>query len=80
MEKIIAYVRATVWYTCELSEENSERAMKYAVENNCSLEEAINKLYSDPEVDDFCIYDESTESDFCTDEIEKAWIEEEEDE
>ena len=37
-------------------------------------------LRSDPEIDDFCIYDESTESEFFTDEIEKAWVEEEEDE
>ena len=80
MEKVIAYVQATVWYTCELSEENSARVIKYAEKNNCSLEEAIYKLYSDPKVDNFFIYDKSTESDFCTEDVEKAWIEEEEDE
>lgn len=78
MEKVVALVQATVWYTCELSEENSKKAIEYAEENDLTLEDAIMELYHN--ADNFSIYENSVESDFSTESIDKAWTEEEDEE
>ena len=67
---MIVKTKATVWYSCYISEENAEKVRKYAEENDTTLEEAVQRLYD--EDDEFYLYDESNEIDFCTDAIEEV--------
>ena len=67
------YVRATVWYTCELNEIQAREVVKYMAENDCSAEYAVEMLYQN---NDFGLYDSSVESDFTTDDIEDVIFDE----
>lgn len=73
---------ATVYYTCSLSEEDSQKVIDYIKENPEEFEfmddkekivKAVEVLSSDCEID---IYDDCIDSDFNTDEI--RWSEFEE--
>lgn len=66
---------ATVTYTCELSDEDEEKVVKYIKDNPDEFEfmtdkesilAAVNILYNDSKLD---LYDDSVESDFSTEEI-----------
>lgn len=66
---------ATVTYTCELSDEDEEKVVKYIKDNPDEFEfmtdkesilAAVNILYNDNKLD---LYDDSVESDFSTEEI-----------
>ena len=76
MAKISCMVRASVWYHCILSEEESARVLAYAEENNCELEEAVSALYDQAcdMGDGILLYTDSTESDFMTEEVESAEV------
>ena len=77
------YVRATVWYTCELNDDQAKQVFEYMFKNHCSAEYAVEMLYNQG---NFGLYDNSVESDFSTEEIEDVnldncwWDEEEEEE
>ena len=59
--------RATVIYTCWLNEEDSQKVLDFLEENpDYSMTEAVSKLYADGEIN---LYENSTESDFSTEEI-----------
>ncbi len=63
---LIAMVEATVQYACRLSAEDERKVREYAKENNTTLEEAVDELYS------YCtinLYADAWESDFATDAI-----------
>ena len=62
-----AYVRATVWNTCYLSEDDEQKIRQYAEENDTSLEEATEALYNQGEIH---LYSDAEESDFSTEEVE----------
>lgn len=62
-------VTATVQYTCFLNNEKACRVKAYAEQNDCTLEEAVWELYADDMLD---LYDNSTESDFCTERIDQV--------
>lgn len=66
---------ATVYYTCTLSDEEEQLVVKYIKENpeifefmdkKKAIAKAVEMLYEEYEID---LYEESTESDFCTDEV-----------
>lgn len=66
---------ATVTYTCELSEEDEQKVLQYIKDNaddfnfmsaKQKIIKAIDELHGNCEID---LYDNSTESDFCTEEI-----------
>lgn len=66
---------ATVTYTCELSDEDEEKVVKYIKDNPDEFEfmtdkesilAAVDILYNDSKLD---LYDDSVESDFSTEEI-----------
>lgn len=66
---------ATVTYTCELSDEDEEKVVKYIKDNPDEFEfmtdkesilAAVNILYNDSKLD---LYDDYVESDFSTEEI-----------
>lgn len=66
---------ATVYYTCTLSDEEEQLVVKYIKENpeifefmdkKKAITKAVEMLCEEDEID---LYEESTESDFCTDEI-----------
>ena len=66
---------ATVTYTCELSDEDEEKVVKYIKDNPDEFEfmtdkesilAAVNILYNDSKLD---LYDDSVKSDFSTEEI-----------
>lgn len=66
---------ATVTYTCELSDEDEEKVVKYIKDNpdefkymtdKESILAAVDILYNDSKLD---LYDDSVESDFSTEEI-----------
>lgn len=59
-------VEAIVTYTCDLTEEESQKVQELAEECDYSLEEAVMSLYNSNEID---LYKHSTESDFSTNEI-----------
>lgn len=59
-------VEATVTYTCDLTEEESQRVQELAEECDYSLEDAVMSLYNSNEIE---LYKDSTESDFFTNEI-----------
>ncbi len=66
---------ATVYYTCSLSDEDGKKVLDYIKENPEKFEfmsdkkkilKAVESLHKDCEIE---LYDDSTESDFCTEEI-----------
>lgn len=66
---------ATVYYTCSLSDEDGQKVLNYIKENPEEFEfmsnkkkilKAVEKLSDDCEIE---LYDDSTESDFSTDEL-----------
>ena len=66
---------ATVTYSCELSDEDEEKVVKYIKDNPDEFEfmtdkesilAAVNILYNDSKLD---LYDDYVESDFSTEEI-----------
>lgn len=66
---------ATVYYTCELSDEDGQKVLNYIKENPEEFEfmsdkkkilKAVDILFSDCEIE---LYDNAVESDFNTDEI-----------
>lgn len=64
---ITVETRATVIYTCWLNEEDSQKVLDFLKENpDYDTTEAVSKLYADGEIN---LYDDSTESDFSTEEI-----------
>ena len=73
---INALVRATVWYTCYIDGEEEEKVRKYAEENDCELAEAVTALYEEVcnTGDGISLYANSVESDFATEEVESAEI------
>jgi selenophosphate synthetase-related protein len=60
---------ANVTYVCRLSEEDTKKVCDYANEQGLTLKEAVAELYADGEID---LYDNSTESDFSTESIDRA--------
>ena len=63
---LIVMTEATVRYACRLSAEDEQKVRKYAEENNITLEEAVEALYSDCIIN---LYADSWESDFNTNNI-----------
>lgn len=63
--KLIA--TATVTYACEISEEEAQKIVDYAEEIDMPLSYAAWTLYQKGELN---LYDNSTESDFSTEDIE----------
>lgn len=66
MATMAVTVEATVTYTCYLDEEETAKVEALIGESDLSLEDAVNELYTMGEID---LYKNSTESDFCTNEI-----------
>lgn len=64
--KLTVETTATVTYACFLTEEDSEKVINYADENELELTEAVAELYSSSEIN---LYYDSTESDFSTESI-----------
>ena len=71
------YVRAEVWYTCELDDDQARQVVEYMAQNSCSAEYAVEMLYCNH---NFGLYDNSVESDFSTEEIEDVHFDEDDDE
>ena len=67
------YVRAEVWYTCELDNDQARQVVEYMAEHDCSAEYAVEMLYHN---NDFGLYDNSVESDFSTEAIEDVIFDE----
>ena len=63
---MIIMTEATVQYACRLSAEDEQKVRDYAEENDATLEEAVDALYSDNAIN---LYTDSWESDFSTNEI-----------
>lgn len=64
--------RATVIYTCWLNEEDSQKVLDFLEENrDYDMTKAVDKLYANGEIN---LYENSTESDFSTEEIVDADI------
>lgn len=63
---LIVMTEATVQYACRLSAEDEQKVREYAEQNDATLEEAVEALYSDCAID---LYADSWESDFCTNSI-----------
>ena len=63
---LIVITEATVEYACRLSAEDEQKVREYAKENNTTLEEAVDELYSDCAIN---LYRDSWESDFSTNTI-----------
>lgn len=61
---MIIYTTATVDYSCELSEEDSQKVIDYAKAHDMEIEDAVWELYRHGDLD---IYENSWESDFSTD-------------
>lgn len=67
MATMAVTVEATVTYTCYLDEEDTAKVEALIEESDdLSLEDAVNELYTMGELN---LYENSTESDFCTTEI-----------
>ena len=69
---IVVDVTALVNYTCYLSEDDSIKVRKYAEEHDCEIVEAVRELYMSRGDDHIDLYEESVESDFCTQSIDSA--------
>lgn len=67
------YVRATVWYTCELDDDQARQVVEYMAEHDCDAETAVDNLYAKG---GFHLYENSSESDYITEEIERVDFEE----
>jgi hypothetical protein len=63
---LIVMTEATVQYACRLSAEDEQKVREYAEQNEATLEEAVEALYSDCAIN---LYADSWESDFNTDTI-----------
>ena len=63
---LIVMTEATVQYMCRLTAEDEQMVRDYAKENDTTLEEAVDALYSDCAIN---LYANSEESDFSTDAI-----------
>ena len=71
------YVRATVWYTCKLDDNQAKEVVEYMAQNDCNAEYAVEMLYQNT---DFGLYDRCMESDFSTEEVESVEFDPEDDE
>ena len=60
---LIVMTEATVQYACRLSAEDEPKVREYAEQNDVTLEEAVDALYSDCAIN---LYADSWESDFNT--------------
>ena len=60
---LIVMTEATVQYACRLSAEDEQKVREYAEQNDATLEEAVDALYSDCAIN---LYADSWESDFNT--------------
>ena len=60
---LIVMTEATVQYACRLSAEDEQKVREYAEQNDVTLEEAVDALYSDCAIN---LYADSWESDFNT--------------
>ncbi len=65
---MVVNTRATVWYICYLDEEQEKLVRDYAKNHDVDLVDAVRELYNDISID-FPLYKDSSESDFCTEEI-----------
>ena len=63
---LIVITEATVQYACRLSAEDEQKVREFAEQNDVTLEEAVEALYSDCAIN---LYADSWESDFNTDTI-----------
>ena len=63
---LVVMTEATVQYACRLSTEDEQKVCEYAEQNDVTLEEAVEALYSDCAIN---LYADSWESDFNTDTI-----------
>ncbi len=63
---LIVMTEATVQYACRLSAKDEQKVREYAEQNDATLEEAVEALYSDCAIN---LYADSWESDFNTDTI-----------
>ena len=63
---LIVMTEATVEYACRLSAEDEQKVREYAEQNDVTLEEAVEALYSDCAIN---LYADSWENDFNTDSI-----------
>lgn len=75
-------VVGTIYYTCELSDEDEKKVVNYIkdnpeefefMDNEEAITTAVNILYGDSEID---LYDNATESDYITEEINWSEFEE----
>lgn len=70
---ITVEVKAEVEYTCWLNESDSQKVLDFLESNpDYDTAEAVAKLYADAEIN---LYENSTESDFSTEEIMNAYEE-----
>ena len=63
---LVVMTEATVQYACRLSAEDEQKVREFAEQNDTTLEEAVEALYSDCAIN---LYADSWESDFNTDTI-----------
>ena len=63
---LIVMTEATVQYACRLSAEDEQKVREFAEENDITLEEAVDALYTVCAIN---LYADSWESDFSTDTI-----------
>ena len=61
---LVVMTEATVQYACRLSAEDEQKVREYAEQNDVTLEEAVDALYSDCAIN---LYADAWESDFNTD-------------
>ena len=71
---ITVMTTAKVTYACYLSDEDNAKVKAYAEEHDCSLKNAVKKLYGMYEID---LYADSDKMDFCTQSIDRVDEEEE---
>lgn len=72
---IIVETEALVNYCCRIEGEDEENILTYAKINGCSLTTAAKELYDMGEIE---LYNDSYETDFSTENIFKAELEEDE--
>ena len=70
-------VKATVWYICELNDDQARQVVEYMAEHDCEAEYAVEMLDCQG---NFGLYDNCIESDFATDRIEDVIFYEDDDE
>ena len=64
--KVVVNAIAEVTYACYLNEEDSLKVVEYMLDNDASIEEAVEELYARGEIS---LYRDCTEVDFGTREI-----------